>query len=552
MEIISENNIFFPKDAINKILCLCGGKFDVMIEEESVSYIKNATILCGKCHRQFCIDNGILRMYEYIDDDVQVEVKARDIEAYKYDKRLEKRLTTEINPTLSMIGSVKDKDIIEYGCGTGRFTTRLAKNAKTIIASDISLESLRILQNKILDKNLTNIALVHADGVQLNFIENSFDIALSLQVLEHIPHKWQRTKLYNSIYKILRPGGECIHSVYFYDMRQRIRNKSKIGKHSNGIFFRYYTVTELRSELEPYFDKLNISFLDSIFPGLYKFIPQKLIPYFSSILTRIYFFRLFSHLIIVRGVLPEKKEESMKQGVVYLNKSLFFKKQVHWFTQPYMLNNIDHITIFSYQNKKFNGLKKKYGITSIISLDESLEDIWQSFRKKYIQKQIIKGKTKGIEIKIDYNYKDFLKLYYKFRDIKQLAKDHDAVLSLNGFLVSAYYERKMIASGLFIADGVNMRAWVLVSDRFDQSGVMRDLVGQANRMVIWEAIQYAHRNYFNTFDLGGLNTDTASTPERNLNEFKEAFGGKRVESFYYSGTVSKRLKIISKFKKLIR
>ncbi len=552
MEMNSKNNIFFPKEIMKKILCFCGGKFNIDITDEDGLYIRHAYVSCSECAKKFSIENGILKMYEYLDEDIHEEVQARDAEAYKYDKKLEKRLATEINPTLNIIGSVKGKDIIEYGCGTGRFTTRLASNAKTIVASDISLESLKVLQQKISDNNFLNIALVHANSIQLNFVEDSFDIAMSLQVLEHIPQKWQRAKLYNSIYKSLRPGGRSIHSVYFYDMRQRLKNKNKIGKHSNGIFFRYYTATELRSELEPYFGSLDISFLDSIFPGLYRLTPVQLLPLFSNILTKIPLVRLFSHLIVVEGIVPKQKISSMKQGIVYNNKSFFFKKRIHWFSEPYVLDNVDHATIFSYTDNKLNSLKKKSGITSIILLNQSLEAIWEAFRKKYIRKQIMKGEAKGIEVKIDYNYDDFLRLYYKFRDVKELAREYKSILILNGFLVSAYYDNKMVAAGLFIADGVNMRAWVLVSDRFDQSGAMKDLVGQANRMVIWKAIQYAHKNNFKSFDLGGLNKKTNFVSEKHLNEFKEAFGGKQVESFYYSGAVSKKSKIISKVKKLIR
>ena len=80
---------------------------------------------------------------------------------------------------------------------------------------------------------------------------------------------------------------------------------------------------------------------------------------------------------------------------------------------------------------------------------------------------------------------------------------------------------------------------------------MRELVGYANRMVVWHAIKYAHTHGFKIFDMGGLNSSTDNPSDKSLNEFKEAFGGEERLGYFYSGSVSQRHKLLKKIKRRI-
>ncbi len=56
----------------------------------------------------------------------------------------------------------KDKKLLEFGCGTGKFTVPMAQYAKSIIAVDQSKEMLAILEEKIAAKSVSNIEIVNS------------------------------------------------------------------------------------------------------------------------------------------------------------------------------------------------------------------------------------------------------------------------------------------------------------------------------------------------------------------------------------------------------
>ncbi len=85
------------------------------------------------------------------------------------------------------------------GCGSGD-ELRLLKSEHAT-AFDLSVNA--IIQARQL---LPNNAYMQADGMHLPFADNSFDLVLTSEVIEHIlePHKMMR-----EIYRVLRPGG-CV------------------------------------------------------------------------------------------------------------------------------------------------------------------------------------------------------------------------------------------------------------------------------------------------------------------------------------------------------
>ncbi|MGB0757165.1 MAG: peptidoglycan bridge formation glycyltransferase FemA/FemB family protein [Patescibacteria group bacterium] len=519
---------------------------------QTEGYVSNGVVGCTSCGREYAIENGILRMPQIaFDDIIQKESTARDAEAKKYDKRLEKRQKNEIEPTLKKLGNVSNKVIVEYGAGTGRFTTRLAHKASLILASDISLISLEITARKLLEKEYTNVALVHTDSTRLPLRGNSFDLAVSFQVLEHVPHKWQRAVWYRAMYSGLKSGGRIFHTVYYHDFRRRIQKLPTRGYHSDGIYYQYYSKKLLNSEMQAHFGPLSFSYVDSMVPGLQRFVPQVLQVPLGNICTQVPFLKHFSHLIVVEGFVPAKKKQSLTSGVVFQNPS-FYTKYIHWFTDPYVPEKSDHMTIFSYTDAERGFYKKKSGPTSVISLDKSLDEIWNNTRKSFVQKQINRGERKGITLSVSTEFDEFYKLYHSFRKEKNLIAESREIMEQNGFLITAHSDNQMLAAGLFIADGQTMRAWALVSDRFSSDGKMRELVGYANRMVVWHAIKYAHTHGFVLFDMGGLNKSTSNSSDKSLNEFKEAFGGEERLGYFYSGSVSRRHKLLKKIKKHLR
>ena len=76
--------------------------------------------------------------------------------------------------------SLKDKRLIDIGCGTGAWTLHLAKVAKSILALDGSIKMLEVLENDAKNLNITNIKTLHSTFKDFYINSNQkFEIAFA-------------------------------------------------------------------------------------------------------------------------------------------------------------------------------------------------------------------------------------------------------------------------------------------------------------------------------------------------------------------------------------
>lgn len=224
-----------------------------------------------------------------------------------------------------------------------------------------------------------------------------------------------------------------------------------------------------------------------------------------------------------------------------------FKKYWYWFTAPSDKLTGDLVNVFSYEDVSVAGFKKKVAPTTLIDLSRSQEELWEAMRKRYVREQIEKGKRNGIVVNQTDDWHIFKPIYLEFRKGKKLVDDDPRVFE-HMHVVSAYYNGAPIAGGAFVFDRDHARAYALASLRFNEDGKMREIVGQANRMVVWETMLWAKAKGIKTFDLGGIAPDSTDPQDKSLLEFKEAFGGERVNAYYYRSYRSKMLKLFMKIK----
>ena len=212
---------------------------------------------------------------------------------------------------------------------------------------------------------------------------------------------------------------------------------------------------------------------------------------------------------------------------------IFFKKYWEWFSTPHDVPGVAIANFFSYESADVPGFKRKESLTSVIDLSQSLEQIWKKMRKKFLREQIEKGNRKGVVATESKNFGAFMPMYDRFTR----RSDFDAISETalrNGLLFLASFEGQPIAGGVFVVDGKNMRALALASERLDEkNGRRRDIIGEANRIVIWAAISYAKDKGYSLFDLGGIAPDSENAHWRAVAIFKEAFGGERKKAYYY-------------------
>lgn len=102
-------------------------------------------------------------------------------------------------------GLKSSHNVLEIGCGIGTFTSLLISyiSAGQILALDISPKSIELAQEAYSNKNVRFEA---ADATEYDFGNETFDVIILPDVLEHIPLELH-TKLFEKLSKILTPNG---------------------------------------------------------------------------------------------------------------------------------------------------------------------------------------------------------------------------------------------------------------------------------------------------------------------------------------------------------
>lgn len=100
-------------------------------------------------------------------------------------------------------GSVRNKKVLEIGCGAGYGSNYLSKSASNIVALDISKEGVSPYWRKY---SKDNLSFMLGNGTKLPFKAGTFDVVISFQVIEHIQPKFVLNYL-SDIKRVLRREG---------------------------------------------------------------------------------------------------------------------------------------------------------------------------------------------------------------------------------------------------------------------------------------------------------------------------------------------------------
>ena len=154
--------------------------------------------------------------------------------AYGYDEGVEYIVGKDIQQTI--IKRLSEEcdigEVIEFGCGAGYFTKVIAKNAKYVIATDLSDEMLEVARTQL--KELQNITIEKADCESTSFPSERFDTVVMVNVIHFIENHY---KCLQESYRILKDGGLLLLVDYtgygmkwFEKMKLGIRFLKKCGK----------------------------------------------------------------------------------------------------------------------------------------------------------------------------------------------------------------------------------------------------------------------------------------------------------------------------------
>jgi len=109
-----------------------------------------------------------------------------------------------------LLPSIKDKIVLDLGCGMGDYVLQMALNAKLIDAVDSSGKMLEVLNDRLKKKSVTNVRVIKSSIEDFNFKKKYYDLVISTLALHYIS---DLNKLFGAINTSLKEKGLFIFSV---------------------------------------------------------------------------------------------------------------------------------------------------------------------------------------------------------------------------------------------------------------------------------------------------------------------------------------------------
>jgi len=133
---------------------------------------------------------------EWADVQLWLEVERRSL--YPPEAELKPKIWGEWLADRELAG----KDVLDLGCGSGRFGELLNQHGANVIGSDIS--------DAMLEEASKTIPVRKADAYSLPFADKSFDYVVSSMLLHVVPNV---ARAFAEIHRVLRPGGEAFIGI---------------------------------------------------------------------------------------------------------------------------------------------------------------------------------------------------------------------------------------------------------------------------------------------------------------------------------------------------
>lgn len=119
--------------------------------------------------------------------------------------------------------SIANKRIVELGCGAGRMTEFLAKEAKWVFAIDISSKMLERFKERL--GSIQNVSLMRSGDLSV-MPDNSVELILSFLVFQHNTEHLTRKYLRDGV-RVLKPGGYFAFQIPIANEHKVIRSRTK-------------------------------------------------------------------------------------------------------------------------------------------------------------------------------------------------------------------------------------------------------------------------------------------------------------------------------------
>lgn len=130
---------------------------------------------------------------------------------------------------------VRDKRVLDFGCGSGYGTALIASEALTAVGVDISRYAIDYARDRYRRDNLEFRHIRKVEDENLPFSDGEFDVVISLQVIEHLS---DTETYFSEIRRVLKHGGVFILATPDRDYRlfpfQKPWNRYHVREYSSG------------------------------------------------------------------------------------------------------------------------------------------------------------------------------------------------------------------------------------------------------------------------------------------------------------------------------
>lgn len=179
------------------------------------------------------------------------ETSERIIPSYYFtNKKLHARYIFHTRAYELMEDYVKNKKVLDLGCGEGYGSYILKEYAKEVTGVDISEEAIKEATKTHKAKNLKYQTINNIEKESLPFKDNSFDIVISFQVVEHIKNT---DKYFKEINRVLKYGGTLI--LITPNKKVRLFSFQNPWNHHHA---KEYNYREIEEEVSKYYSAYNI------------------------------------------------------------------------------------------------------------------------------------------------------------------------------------------------------------------------------------------------------------------------------------------------------
>ena len=113
-------------------------------------------------------------------------------------------------PRLIDFEAYRGRHVLDVGCGAGTDLARFARGGAVAAGVDISSSAIELARRNFEQQGLRADLRV-ADGEQLPFADNTFDLVFAHGVIQYTP---EPQKMVEECHRVLKPGGQAIFQVY--------------------------------------------------------------------------------------------------------------------------------------------------------------------------------------------------------------------------------------------------------------------------------------------------------------------------------------------------